>query len=68
MCNQDSAQDVDIFPDEKIMKINEPTNQAQTKINTTKGPNTYSNNLKSYPTTYKGFKICLVILKIHDKY
>ena len=50
------------------MKRNEPTNQAQTKINTTKGPNTYSNNLKSYPTTYKGFKICLVILKIHDKY
>ena len=51
MCNQESAQDVDIFPYEKIMNRSEPTNQAQTKINTTKGPNTYSNDLKNYHTT-----------------
>ena len=51
MCNQESAQDVDIFPDEKIMNRSEPTKQAQTKINTTKGPNTYSNDLKNYHTT-----------------
>ena len=33
MCNQDYAHDVQIFPDEKIMKRNKPTNQAQAKIN-----------------------------------
>ena len=37
MCNRDIAHDVDIFPDEIITKWSELTNQAQTKINTTKG-------------------------------
>ena len=67
MCNRDSAHDVDIFPDEKITQRNEPTSQAQTKINTAKGLNTNSNDL-NYLTTYKGFKMRLVILKIRDKY
>ena len=67
MCNRDSAHDVDIFPDEKIKQRSEPTSQAQTKINTARGLNTYSNDL-NYLTTCKGFKIRLVIYKIRDKY
>ena len=68
MFNRDNAHDVDIFPDEKILKRSEPTNQAQTRINIAKGLKTYLNDLKNYLTTYKGFKICLVILKILGKY
>ena len=68
MCNRDNAYYVDIFPDEKITKRSEPTNQAQTKINIVKGLQTYLNDLKNYLTTYQGFKICLVILKILGKY
>ena len=68
MCNRDSAREVDIFPDEIITKQSEPTNQAQTKINTAKGFKTYSNDLKNYLTTYNRFTICLVIIKILDKY
>ena len=68
MCNRDNAHDVDIFPDEKITKRSEPTNQAQTKINIAKGLKTYLNDLKNYLTTYQGFKIRLVILKILGKY
>ena len=37
MCNRDNGHDVDIFPDEKITKRSEQTNQAQTKINIAKG-------------------------------
>ena len=68
MCNRDNAHDVDIFPDEKITKRSEPTNQAQTKINIVKGFQTYLNDLKNYLTTYHGFKIRLAILKILGKY
>ena len=68
MCNRDNAHDVDIFPDEKITKRSEPTNQAQTKINIVKGLQTYLNDLKNYLTTYQGFKIHLAILKILVKY
>ena len=68
MCNRDYAHDVDIFPDEKIMKRGEPTNQAQTKINIAKGLKTYLNDLKNYLTTYQGFKIGFVIFKILGKY
>ena len=68
MCNQDNAHDVDIFPDEKITKRNEATNQAKTKANIAKGLKTYLNGSKNYLTTYQGFKICLVILKIPCKY
>ena len=68
MCNRDNAHGVDIFPDEKITKRSEPTNQAQTKINIVKGLQTYLNDLKNYLTTYQGFKIRLVILKILGKY
>ena len=68
MCNRDNAHDVDIFPDEKITKRSEPTNQAQTKINIVKGLQTYLNDLKNYLTIYQGFKIRLVILKILGKY
>ena len=68
MCNQENTHDVDIFPDEKITKRSEPTNQAQTKINIVKGVETYSNDLKNYLTSYEGFKIRLVILKILGKY
>ena len=64
MSNRDNAHDVDIFPDEKITKRSEPTNQAQTKINIVKGLQTYLNDLKNYLITYQGFKIRLVILKI----
>ena len=68
MCNQDNTHDVDIFPDEKITKRSEPTNQAQTKINIVKGLETYLNDLKNYLTSYEGFKIHFVILKILGKY
>ena len=68
MCNRDNAHDVDIFPDEKITKRSEPMNQVQTTINIVKGLQTYLNDLKNYLTTYQGFKIRLVILKILGKY
>ena len=68
MCNRDNAHDVDIFPDEKITKRSETINQVQTKINIVKGLQTYLNDLKNYLTTYQGFKIRLVILKILGKY
>ena len=67
MCNRDNAHDVDIFPDEKITKRSEPTNQAKTKTNIAKGLTTYLNDLKNYLTTYQGFKIHLGILKILGK-
>ena len=67
MCNQDSAHDAGIFPDEKITKRSEPTNQAQTKINIVKGLQTYLNDLKNYLTTYQGFKIRLEIIEIVGK-
>ena len=57
MCNRDNFHDVDIFPDEKITKRSEPTNQAQTKINIAKGLKTYLNDLKNCLNTYQGFKI-----------
>ena len=50
------------------MKRSEPTNQAQTKINIVKGLKTYLNDSKNYLTTYQGFKIRLVILKILVRY
>ena len=59
MCNQDRAHDIDIFPGE---------NQTQTKINIVEGLKTYSDYLKKYFTTYQGFTIHLVILKIPGKY
>ena len=68
MYNRDNAHDVDIFPDETITRRSEPTNQAQTKINIAKTLKTYLNDLKGYLTTYHGFKIRLVILKILGKY
>ena len=68
MCNRDNAHDEDIFPDEKITKRSEQTNQAQTKINIVKSLQAYLNDLKNYLTTYQGFKIHLVILKILGKY
>ena len=69
MCNRDNAHDVGISPDEKITKRSEPTNQAQNKINITKGLKIYLNDLKNYLTTYQRFKMCLVILiKILGKY
>ena len=43
MCNRVNAHDIDIFPDEKIMKRSEPTSQAQTKMNIVKGLKTYLN-------------------------
>ena len=64
MCNQGNAHDVDIFPDEKITKRSEQTNQAKTKINIMKGLQTYLNDLKNYLTTYQRFKIRIVVLKI----
>ena len=57
MCNQDNACDVDIFPDEKITMRSEPTNQAKTKANITKGFKIYLNGLKNYLTTYQEFKM-----------
>ena len=70
MCNRDNAHDLDIFPDENITKRSEPepTNQVQTKINIAKGIQTYLNDLKNYLSTYQGFKIRLLILKILGKY
>ena len=68
MCKRNNIHDVDIFPDEKIIKRSQPTNQVQTKIKIVKGLQTYLNDLKNYLTTYQGFKICLVILKILGKY
>ena len=68
MCNQDNFHDVDIFPDEKITKRSEPTNQVQTKINIVKGLKTYLNDLKNCLTTYQRFEMRLVILKILVKY
>ena len=59
---------IPIFPDEKITKKSEPTNEAQTKIHITKSLKTCLNDLKNYLNTYQGFKIHLVILKILDKY
>ena len=53
MCNQDSAHDAGIFPDEKITKKNELTNQVQTKINIVESLQTYFNDLKNYLTTYQ---------------
>ena len=50
------------------MKRSEPTNQAQGKINIAKGIQTYLNNFKNYLTTYEGFKIRLVTLKLLGKY
>ena len=68
MCNRDTAHDVDIFPDEKITKRREATNQAQTKTNIVKFLQTYLNDLKKFLTTYQGFKIRLAILKILGEY
>ena len=67
MYNRDNARDVDIFPDEKITKRSEPTNQAQTKISIAKSLETL-NDLKNYLTTYQGFKIRLVIFKMLGQY
>ena len=52
----------------KLQRGSEPTNQVQTKINIMKGLHTYLNDLKNYLTTYEGFKIRRVILKILGKY
>ena len=68
MCIQGNAHDVDIFPDEKITKRCNQTNQAKTRINIMKGLQTYLNDLKNYLTTYQRFKIRLVVLKILGKY
>ena len=68
MWNRNNAYNVDIFPDEKITKRSEPTNEVQTKINIVKGLQTYLNDLKNFLTTYQGFKIRLAILKILGKY
>ena len=68
MCNRDNAHDSGIFPDEDITKRSQHTNQAQTKINIVKSLQNYLNDLKNYFTTYQGFKIRLVILKILGKY
>ena len=56
MCNRDNAHDVDIFPDEKITKRIEPTNQVQTKINIEKVRQTYLNGLKIILPLVKGLK------------
>ena len=66
MYNRDNVHDGDIFPDEKITR-SELTNQAQTKINIVKGLQSYLNDLKNYLTTYQGFKIRLLIIKIFGK-
>ena len=64
MCNRDNAHDVDIFPDEKIRKRSEPTNQAKTKTNIAKVLKTYLNGSKSHLTTLiKGLKNVLRFLK-----
>ena len=59
MYNRDNARDVDIFPDEKITKRSEPTNQAQAKINIAKSLETV-NDLRNYLTIYQGFKVGLL--------
>ena len=67
--NRDFAHDVDICPDKKFTKKSEPVNQAQTKINITKSLKTYLNDLRNYLlTTYQGFKVLLMILKMLGKY
>ena len=63
MCNRDNAHDVDIFPDEKITKRSEPTNQVQTKINIVKGLQTYLNDFKIVLPLIKGLKYVLRFLK-----
>ena len=68
MCNWDNAHDVDVFQMTKITKRSELINQAQAKIISVKGLQTYLNDLKNYLTTYEGFKVRLVILKILGKY
>ena len=68
MCNHDNAHDVDIFLDEKITNKSKPIKQEKTKTNTAKGLKNYLNGSKNYLTSYQGFKICLVILKIICKY
>ena len=68
MCNRGNARDADIFPDRKIMKRSEPTNQAKTKTNIAKGLESYLNDSKNYFTTYQRIKKCLVIFKILCKY
>ena len=42
--------------------------KAKTKINIARGLKTFLNDLKNYLTTYQGFKIHLVILKILGKF
>ena len=56
-CNSDNAHNIDICPDEKIMTKSEPAKQAQTNISIVKALKTYLNDLKSYLTTYQGFKM-----------
>ena len=63
MCNWDNANDVDIFPDEKMMKGSEPTNQAKTKTNTTKCLLTYLNDSKIILPLIKGLKYVSWFLK-----
>ena len=60
MYNRDNARDVDIFPDEKITKRSQRTNQAQAKINIAKSLKTL-NDLKNY--LIKGLKYVLRFLK-----
>ena len=67
MCNRDNTHDVNIFPGEKITKRGEPTNQAKTKTDIANVLKTCLNGSKNL-TTYQGFKIRLVILKILCKY
>ena len=57
MWNRDNVHDVDIFPDGRITKRSEPTNQAQAKINIVKILQTYLNDLKNY--LIKGLKYVL---------
>ena len=57
MWNRDNVHDVDIFPDGRITKRSEPTNQAQTKINIVKIVQTNLNDLKNY--LIKGLKYVL---------
>ena len=56
------------FQMKKITKRSEPKNQQQAKIKIVKSLQTYLIDLKNYLSTYEGFKICLVILKILCKY
>ena len=62
MCNRDHAHD--IFPDEKIKKRSEPTNQAQTKMNIAKrSPNVFKWFKKIILPLFKGSKYALWFLK-----